>query len=166
MGLEPHDFLTPWLAITSSTLENGCLSVIPGSHHEPLRPHVDTFADDNILTRGQQTEVPDESLAVHLELQPGQMSIHHPRLIHGSQPNPSSDRRIGFALQSFVAPHVRQSLGPDFAMPISGDDHHGNFELVSPPTGEADEAGRAIRQRVNENYADILYAGAERRRAL
>ncbi len=63
-------------------------------------PHRDTFAQDNLLTRGQEIMVEvDESGAVPLVLRPGEMSLHHVRLVHGSPPNPSGDRRIGFAIR-------------------------------------------------------------------
>jgi len=166
MGIEPHQFTTPWLALTESTLHSGCLSVIPGSHTSPLADHADTFAADNILTRGQEVAGVDEAEAVHLQLRPGQMSIHHPRLIHGSQPNRSSDRRIGFAMQSFLSPRVRQTLGHDFAIVVAGQDRFGHFAHVPAPSSEMAPEAVDVRRRVNENHADILYLGADQRRRL
>ena len=48
MGLEPANFVTAWLALTPSTIESGCVSVLPGTHHH-LLAHNDTFGDDNIF---------------------------------------------------------------------------------------------------------------------
>lgn len=166
MALEPHDFTTPWLALSHSNLESGCMSMIPGSHHGPLADHEDTFAEDNILTRGQAVTDVDESAAVHLELRPGQMSIHHPRIVHGSQPNRSRKRRIGFAMQSFMNPACQQHVGKVMAMPIAGNSDHAHLELVPRPNSEVSAEGIAARKRVNDNYADILYQGAEKRRLL
>ncbi len=128
MGLEPHDFVTPWLALSPSNPKSGCLRVIPASHHAPLRQHRDTFAQHNILTRGQTVEV-DETRAVDLVLRPGQASCHHPRIIHGSKPNSSQQRRIGVALQSCIAPHVRQTRGDSYAILARGEDHY-NFHTL------------------------------------
>jgi non-haem Fe2+, alpha-ketoglutarate-dependent halogenase len=65
------------------------MRVIPGSHKLDQAPHRDTFSANNLLSRGQEIMVEvDESKAVELPLQPGEMSLHHVRLIHGSEPNP------------------------------------------------------------------------------
>jgi non-heme Fe2+,alpha-ketoglutarate-dependent halogenase len=88
MGLDGTNMVTPWLALTDSNAHNGCVAVLPGSHTAGLLDHVDTFGDDNILTRGQEVAVDLDGL-VNLELEPGQMSIHHP----GSCMDPSRIRR-------------------------------------------------------------------------
>ena len=38
-GMEPHDWVTGWVAISNVTEENGCMRMIPGSHIDPLRDH-------------------------------------------------------------------------------------------------------------------------------
>ncbi len=38
--VEPSPYLTLWLALNDATLENGCISVIPGSHKRGLVPHL------------------------------------------------------------------------------------------------------------------------------
>jgi len=99
-GLEPPDIVTAWVAFTDSNAANGAMRVIPGSHRLDQVPHRDTFAADNLLSRGQEIMVEvDERQAAMLELTAGEMSLHHVRLIHGSDPNPSADRRIGFAIR-------------------------------------------------------------------
>ena len=134
--------------------------VIPGSHRAPLRDHQDTYGEDNILTRGQNIADVDESSAVPMELRAGQMSLHHPRLIHGSAPNRGSDRRIGLALQSYLAPHVRPSSEDD-AMLIAGEDHFGHFRLAPHPEGDMSPASVDYRSWANANMSRILYDGAE-----
>src|SRR5580700_8528773 len=85
-GLEPPDIVTAWVAISESTLENGAMRVIPGTHKGEQMGHRDTFAPDNLLSRGQEIAVDvDGSKAVDLVLRPGEMSLHHVRLIHGSE---------------------------------------------------------------------------------
>ena len=164
MGLEPQTSLTAWIALTESTRENGCVRVIRGSHRLDIQQHIDTFGEDNILTRGQQIEDVDEDSALDIELEPGQMSLHHARTIHGSGPNKTSDRRIGIALQSFAHPSTRQVHGQDYALLVRGSDEHGNFTKGPRPDAEVDLANVAFRDRVNTRLSEILYAGAEKQR--
>src|SRR4029077_19544658 len=96
-GLSTPDVVTAWVAFTPSTVESGCMRVIPGSHLVDQLPHRDTFARHNLLSRGQEVAVEvDETKAQDVVLQPGEMSIHHVRLVHGSNVNRSSHRRIGY----------------------------------------------------------------------
>jgi len=76
------------------------MEYIPGSHKLDQIPHRDTFAKHNLLTRGQEVMVEvDHSRRRIITLRPGEMSLHHVRLVHGSPPSPSNDRRIGFAIR-------------------------------------------------------------------
>ena len=164
MGLEPQDSLTAWIALTESTRENGCVRMIQGSHLLDIQQHMDTFGEDNILTRGQQIENIDEEHALDIELEPGQMSLHHARTIHGSRPNKTADRRIGIALQSFAHPSTRQVYGEDYALLVRGSDDYGNFTNGPRPKAEVDLANVEFRDRVNARLSEILYAGAEKQR--
>ncbi len=165
MGIEPHEYVTPWIALTPSNPQNGCMRMIPGSHRAPVRPHDDTFHDDNILTRGQTIEGVDESAAVDLVLRPGQMSLHHARVIHGSRPNRSRRRRVGYVLQSFMDPSARQVLGENYWLDIRGDNPRADSIPLSRPAVDLDARARANRQKANDNWASILYQGASRTRA-
>ena len=111
MSGEPHNWVTAWLAITDVNEENGCMYMLPGSHEQPLVDHDDTYGEDNILTRGQTIHGVDEASTVPVLLKAGQLSLHHPRVIHGSGANGSSRRRIGFAIQSYVGGDVEQVFG-------------------------------------------------------
>jgi non-heme Fe2+,alpha-ketoglutarate-dependent halogenase len=165
MRIEPHDFVTPWLALTPSNLGNGCMSMIPGSHKNHILKHYDTFGEDNILTRGQVVKEVDETSAVDLILLPGQMSLHHAEIIHGSQPNLSNDRRIGYALQAFMPPHTQQVLGDNYWLNIRGNNpRENNIPLQRPSSNMAPQAGES-RKLVNDNWANILYHSAEKKRA-
>jgi hypothetical protein len=86
------------------------MEYIPGSHKLDQIPHRDTFAKHNLLTRGQEVMVEvDHSQRRIISLRPGEMSLHHVRLVHGSPPNPSNDRRIGFAIR-YIPTTWRSSL--------------------------------------------------------
>jgi non-heme Fe2+,alpha-ketoglutarate-dependent halogenase len=142
-GLDPADIVTAWVALSESTAENGAMRVIPGSHTLDQVPHRDTFAPTNLLSRGQEIAVEvDASKAVMLELQPGEISLHHVRLIHGSDPNPSGQRRIGFAIR-YLPTYVRQTVAMrDSATLVRGVDEFHNFEPEQAP--EADLAPAAV----------------------
>ncbi|WP_299848101.1 phytanoyl-CoA dioxygenase family protein [uncultured Roseovarius sp.] len=163
MGLEPHVGVTAWVALSDANDQSGCMRMIPGSHKE-LQAHDDTFGEDNILTRGQEVRDVDESKAISTPLRPGQASFHSARVIHSSQPNQSDDRRIGFVIQPYMPPHVEQTIVPTYAQLVRGEDPHGNFKRAGRPKQDMAPEDLALRDKVNETWADILYHGAEKRR--
>jgi non-heme Fe2+,alpha-ketoglutarate-dependent halogenase len=120
---------TAWVALTESTIENGSLRVIPGTHRAPLLAHRAMDDPANVLSRGQAITAPiDEGKAVAPTLASGQMSIHDVRLAHGSGPNRSAERRLGFAIR-YVATHVRKTgARRDAAILVRGTDRYGNFD--------------------------------------
>lgn len=165
MGMNSCDFLTPWIALTQSNIEMGCMTMIPGSHKQNIRKHEDTFAENNILTRGQVVKDVDESMLVDLILKPGEMSIHHGAVIHGSKPNKSKHRRIGFALQSYMSPKVEQIVGKNMWMHIRGKQRQDRDGLnLYRPQFDMDPLSVSQRKLANENYSYILYNGAKIKR--
>jgi non-heme Fe2+,alpha-ketoglutarate-dependent halogenase len=134
-GLEPDDIVTAWVALTDSSPDNGCMRVVAGSHRTTL-PHVDTFAADNMLSRGQEIAVKvDDADATDIVLAPGEMSLHHVRIAHGSNPNRSDRPRIGFVIR-YIGGHVRPVGGRrDHAVLVRGADR-GHFAPEVPPRGE------------------------------
>ena len=98
--IRPLATCTAWIAIDDSTTENGCLRVIPGSHHgQRLRAHRKTDADDVTLNQELLASEYDEAQAADLVLKAGQMSLHDVYLLHGSEPNFSSRPRRGMTLR-------------------------------------------------------------------
>lgn len=133
-GLEGDDEVTAWVALSPATSTSGAMRFVPGSHTE-IAAHIDTFHEDNQLTRGQEIAVEvDEDDAIIAELQPGEMSLHHGRLFHASAPNGSDDRRIGLAIR-YVPTRMKQEFGGMCATLVRGEDRFGNFELAAPGTG-------------------------------
>ncbi len=159
-GLEPPDIVTAWVALSESTRENGAMRVIPGSHKLDQAPHRDTFAANNLLSRGQEIMVEvDESKAVELPLQPGEMSLHHVRLIHGSDPNPSTKWRIGFAIR-YIPTYVRQAAGMrDSATLVRGVDKYGHFEPEQRPEFDMAPAAQAHHAAVMARTNQVLMRG-------
>ena len=165
MGLDSLDFPTPWIALSPSNIETGCMTMIAGSHQTKIQNHEDTFAENNILTRGQVIQDVDESKAVDLILQPGEMSIHHGAVIHGSQPNNSNQRRIGFSLQSYMPNNVKQIVGRNLWTHVRGQKRQDDDGmLLDRPRFNMDPNTVAQRKIANENLSEILYKGAKEKR--
>ncbi len=162
-GLSHPDIVTAWVAFSVSDLPNGAMRVIPGSHLKDQLQHRDTFAQNNLLTRGQEVAVEvDEANAVDLMLQPGEMSLHHVRMVHGSEPNRADYRRIGFAIR-YVPTYVRQIAGPrDFATLVRGVDRYHHFQVEPVPQADFGEQERAAHKAITEETARILYRGTDR----
>jgi phytanoyl-CoA dioxygenase PhyH len=160
-GLSAPDVVSAWIAFTPSNMANGAMGVIPGSHRKAQLPHRDTFDKNNLLTRGQEVAVEvDESRAVYLELEPGEASLHHVLLVHGSPPNPSNDRRIGFAIR-YIPTTLRQLYGEDSATLVRGVDAFHHFEHEPIPTREMQPDLVALHKQIAERNAQILYRGTE-----
>jgi len=166
LGMTPNNAgVTAWLALSPANEQSGCMRMIPGSHEQGLLDHADTFGETNILTRGQDIEGIDETIAVETPLRPGQVSFHSMTVVHGSQPNRSNDRRIGFAIQAYLPPHVVAETRTS-AQLVRGEDTHGNFDIVPRPTRDMDPDDIAQRNHTNQIWSEILYKGADRRRNL
>ncbi len=160
-GLEPPDIVTAWVALSDSVADNGAMRVIPGSQKLDQVAHRDTFAAHNLLSRGQEIAVEvDERQAVALELQPGEMSLHHVRLIHGSDPNPSGRRRIGFAIR-YLPTHVRQVAGTrDSATLVRGIDDYHHFAPERRPDADFSDASLAFHAQIMGETEKVLMRNA------
>jgi ectoine hydroxylase-related dioxygenase (phytanoyl-CoA dioxygenase family) len=106
-GIEPRETVTAWVAFTPANEVTGCIRCIPGSHLTPSA-FENVKQANNILKRGQTTKNVDESKAVTMPLAPGQFSIHQECTVHGSEPNRSDDRRIGYSIH-YCPTHARQT---------------------------------------------------------
>lgn len=161
-GLSEPDVVTAWVAFTESTPRNGNMQVIPGSHRHQAA-HVDTFNPDNLLSRGQEIAVEvDAGQAADVLLQPGEMSLHHVLIVHGSRPNESADRRIGYAIR-YIPTRVRQVAGPrDSATLVRGRDAFGHFDLEPAPAADLDPEALALHADISNRQAQILYRGTTR----
>ncbi len=167
-GLDNAEEVTAWVALSPSTIESGCMRFVPGSHTQQIVPHVDSFAEHNLLTRGQEIAVDvDESDAVDVILQPGQASLHHGHLFHASGPNQTGDRRIGVAIR-YIKPSMQQTSGDrSLVAHVSGEDRYGHFTIAPPPKGRLLEVDlercrqdAAIKRRVL--YENAAQAGGKR----
>ncbi len=132
------DIITAWIALTPSNASNGCLKVVAGSHKELLE-HSYTKDSSNMLSLGQEIAVEvDEKDATLLELNPGQFSLHHEKIIHGSAPNSSDVRRVGLAVR-YLAPYMRPNADQppaDSASLVRGEDRYNTFRQDPRPESD------------------------------
>ena len=161
IGLEPHDWVTAWVAITDANEENGCMRMWTGTHKKDLKHHNEKFDYNtgNLLTRGQTVEnVPlDETEPVILNA--GQMSLHHPKIVHGSGVNKSRERRIGFVIQSYIGSNVDQVLGKIYVQQARGNDLFNYHEHVARPEKTMEESNVNIRKKAMDELSKIFYIG-------
>lgn len=105
----PLEYITCWTAISDTTLENGCIWVIPGSHKLGLIEHVrDTQSAE---TRPRQI---DESNAIPVPMKAGQIAIFSSLTLHKSGPNTSTTTRKGYVPQYHVPGVVAALDGKPF----------------------------------------------------
>lgn len=97
--LKPMEVTTLWLACGPSTRENGCMRVIPGTHKLELQEMKENREVDSVLGSEIEAKFVDESQAVDLELGPGDVSIHNPQIVHGSEANVSDQWRYGLTIR-------------------------------------------------------------------
>jgi ectoine hydroxylase-related dioxygenase (phytanoyl-CoA dioxygenase family) len=134
------------------------MRVIPGTHKLDIVSHRDTFAAHNMLSRGQEVAVAvDEAAAVDITLSPGEMSLHHVKIVHGSRPNTSRRPRIGFAIR-YIASAVRQTAGAvDSAMLVRGKDAHRHFLPDPRPKADFDIEALAAYDLVCDRSRQFLF---------
>lgn len=155
-GLDPHELVTVWLAITDSTPEMGCMKVIPGSHRGQTYEHEETFAEDNLLARGQKIHGINDSEAVYLPLKQGQFSCHHERILHASDPNDTEIERVGLAV-FFIPTHVKSTIGRRTACLVRGVDDYGYWDDDPVPQGRLDPDIISHIRAAGERYVDPQY---------
>ena len=162
-GLSAPDVVTAWIGFTDSNIINGCMQVIPATHLIDQLPHQDTFAENNLLTRGQEVQVDVNSRdAVDVIVAAGEMSLHHVRLVHGSPPNLSNDRRIGYAIR-YVPTYIHQTVGKrDSAMLVRGVDTYHHFDPEPRPKVDFGANERTFHAAANEESMRVLYRGTDK----
>ena len=158
-GLSSSDVVTAWIAFTDSSVANGAMQFIPGSHVLDQLPHRDTFEADNLLSRGQEIVVEvNEADRDTITLKAGEMSLHHCRLVHNSPPNTSEHGRVGFAIR-YIPTGVRQTLGEDSATLVRGQDRYHHFSLEPRPARDFDPEVSESYRKIMANNAKVFFRG-------
>lgn len=136
MGFPPDSVVTAWIALSDSVVENGCMEAVPGPARRDRTDLLDSSAPEHRIPDAHI----DASRTVPVELQAGEMSVHDSLIVHGSRPNLSSRKRVGFAVRYVRADALPLHGQPKVALArgkLSGD----HFELVSPPGQTLDLQG-------------------------
>ena len=162
IGLEPHNWVTAWVAITDANENNGCMRMWPGSHKNNLKHHNQKFDANNLLTRGQTIENVPIKETEPVILKAGQMSLHHPTIVHGSGINKSNDRRIGFVVQSYIGDNVNQILGKMFVQLARGKDRFKYHQYSNIPEEFMNIKDIECRDIANEELSKIFYNGSKK----
>ena len=157
-----NDQCTAWVALSPATMASGCMKFVAGSHKNAIVPHNDTFDENNMLSRGQEIAVDvDEDEATAIELQPGQMSLHHGLMFHGSGPNTTDDRRIGCVIR-YVNPNARQEVAErDYAMLVRGADRSAHFINIARPADYFEPHALRLYDQIREDQMAALAAGLD-----
>ena len=142
-----------WLGLTEATVENGCLRVAPRSHRLGLIPHAPRPHADNLTTEGV-TALAEVAEAYDIVMRPGEMSLHHPLILHASNPNRSDDSRIGFTATYSTAALEGSRTAVAW---VRGDGPRDCFEIADrPPAWPLAEAVAAYRARDHQKrFADL-----------
>ena len=135
----------------------------PGSHKDYLKDHDQKFNEGNLLTRGQTVKNVPENETIPLVLEAGQISLHHPTVVHGSELNKSNDRRIGFVIQSYIASNVKQVLGKNSVQLARGVDNFNHHEIIGRPQNLLKAEDIKLKKKENENLQEIFYKGSDKK---
>jgi len=163
IGLEPHNWVTAWVAITDSNEHNGCMRMWSGSHKDHLKEHDQKFNQGNLLTRGQTVQNVPKEKTTPLVLTAGQMSLHHPTTVHGSDINKSDDRRIGFVIQSYIGANVKQVLGKNSVQIARGKDDFNFHEKIGRTKSLMNEDDIKLKKQENDYLQEIFYKDSSKK---
>ncbi|MCC7045859.1 MAG: phytanoyl-CoA dioxygenase family protein [Alphaproteobacteria bacterium] len=145
-----------YVAFSPATAENGCLSVIPGTH-QAVQPFDLVSNPGQPNRRVARVRDPAVERAVGLELEPGEIAIFSANVVHGSPANRSQARRFA-VLHDYTPPSARQSIGQGSGQLVMGVDRFGHF-AAEPAPGPDFEANATMRRRVLNRYPENILMG-------
>jgi hypothetical protein len=162
-GLDPHDHVTAWVALSDASADAGCMEVV-SSRGAPRQMSHAALGLANSINGGGQAIVErfDESGGTMMELPAGSFSLHHTLCRHRSAPNRAAHRRVGIGI-SYIPAHCRLTGTVRMcARLVRGRDTGGNFDLIPPPEAElhpaALERHELVYARYRDNYAEQIAA--------
>jgi hypothetical protein len=104
--------LGSWLPLDDATVENGCMSFIPGSHSNEVLPHRHVGDDPSVHALFTEPDPADIARAVPVPVPAGGAVFHHSRTLHSSGPNTTSKVRRAYANEWQLAP-VKAEVTPE-----------------------------------------------------
>ena len=162
-GLDPHEHITAWVALSEASAEAGCMEVVSAQGSPRQLRHAALGLEHSINGGGQAiVEAFDAGGGEMMALPAGSFSLHHTLCAHRSAPNRAAHRRVGLGI-SYIPARCRLTGSVRMcARLVRGDDTGGNFELIPPPEGELHPAAVARHERVyrlyRDNYAEQIAA--------
>jgi len=166
-GLDPHEHVTAWVALSEADAEAGCMEVVSSEGRPRQRRHAALGLQNSINGAGQAIVEPPEDpgdarVAAMMALDAGSFSLHHTLCRHRSAPNRAGHRRVGLGI-SYIPAHCRLTGTVRMcARLVRGHDSFGHFDLIAPPEGELHPAALERHERVyrayRENYAEQIAA--------
>jgi len=101
-----YDLIAVLIHLDASTEDNGCLRLIPGSHHGGPRLH--RFAKDGAFSSQleDQSVVADESKVILVPAPAGSVELHHCNMLHSSTANRGTAPRSALIVQYRAADNV------------------------------------------------------------
>ena len=107
--LDRDPLITVWLALDPATRPNGCVEIIPGSHHRLVNPdHPSGF-----LTPEQGQAAMEADTTEFLELEAGEAVLLHNWLLHRSDVNSTETSRRAFSV-NYMDARTHSSSGEQF----------------------------------------------------
>ena len=143
-----------WLGLTTATAENGCLRVIPRSHQHGMLPHdsapdlprlpeyeksFENWPQNDLSGRIAQVP-PDCDPPFDIEMRAGEMSIHHPLTLHGSNANQSAEPRIGLSASYTIPELWNNNTRRVVWARRNGSPAHNHFRIDRSPNASFEEA--------------------------
>lgn len=98
----PMNHLTCWIGLDDSTVDNGCIHYIPGSHRWQLLPITGLAGDMTAIHSVLSEEQKGQFKPVAVELKKGECTFHHPLMVHGSYENRTDIPRRALVVNVFI----------------------------------------------------------------
>ncbi len=109
---KPLAHLTCWIALDDSTVDNGCVHYVPGSHRWQLLPITGLAGDMEAIRTVLTDEQREQFRPVPIELRRGEASFHHALMVHGSYENRTDRPRRATVINVFRDGVVSDSDDP------------------------------------------------------
>jgi phytanoyl-CoA hydroxylase len=93
--LDRDPVVTVWTALDPSTVANGCVQIVPGSHKRGL---INPSHPSGFLTKEQTESLVTPEAIVHLEVEAGEAVLLHNWLLHASDVNKTNISRRAFSV--------------------------------------------------------------------
>jgi hypothetical protein len=135
--------------LSNSSRANGCMRALPLPAEPARSPVAARGTKEALLPPGTEPH------GVDVTLRAGELSLHGPDVAHGSSPNLSDEKRVGFVVR-FVTPDARPAHGRPPVLRARGADTFGHFATVEPPR-PGDEAQALDATRVSaQRHLDLV----------